>query len=137
MQLRTRPPVGQQHKQVENANVAVAVEVRRSAGIITEIIDATGDGAGNGLNGTGDIAVDAAGNVYLTGEFSNNAFKITPACPWDIDGSGDVGVKDLLILLGDWGPCPKKGDCPADFDDSGDVGVKDLLILLGVWGPCP
>jgi len=58
-------------------------------------------------------------------------------CPWDLDGSSDVGVKDLLILLGVWGPCPPKGDCPADFDGSSDVGVKDLLILLGVWGPCP
>ncbi len=58
------------------------------------------------------------------------------ACPWDLDDSGDVGVKDLLILLGAWGPCPPKEDCPADFDDSGDVGVKDLLILLGAWGPC-
>ena len=27
-------------------------------------------------------------------------------CPADFDGSGDVGVKDLLILLGTWGPCP-------------------------------
>ncbi|MCH8210246.1 MAG: hypothetical protein IIB99_02625 [Planctomycetes bacterium] len=60
-------------------------------------------------------------------------------CVGDIDGDGDgdVGVKDLLVLLGSWGPCPKKGDCPADFDNSGDVGVKDLLILLGNWGPCP
>ena len=58
-------------------------------------------------------------------------------CPADLDGSGDVGVKDLLFLLGTWGPCPKKGDCPADFDNSGNVGVKDLLILLGNWGPCP
>ena len=58
-------------------------------------------------------------------------------CPWDLDGNGSVGVKDLLFLLGAWGPCPPKADCPADFDDSGDVGVKDLLILLGAWGPCP
>ncbi|MCH8316598.1 MAG: VCBS repeat-containing protein [Planctomycetes bacterium] len=58
-------------------------------------------------------------------------------CPWDLDDSGDVGVKDLLFLLGAWGPCPPKGDCPADFDASGDVGVKDLLSLLGAWGPCP
>ena len=58
-------------------------------------------------------------------------------CPWDLDNSGDVGVKDLLILLGTWGPCPKKGDCPADFDNSGDIGVKDLLFLLGNWGSCP
>ena len=62
---------------------------------------------------------------------------VKPGCPADFDNSGEVGVKDLLILLGAWGPCPKKGDCPADFDDSGDVGVKDLLFLLGAWGPCP
>ncbi len=64
-------------------------------------------------------------------------FEPAEPCPWDLDDSGDVGVKDLLILLGAWGPCPKKGDCPADFDASGDVGVKDLLVLLGAWGPCP
>ncbi len=60
-------------------------------------------------------------------------FQPTP-CPWDLDGDGNVGVKDLLFLLGLWGLC--KG-CSADFDRSGDVGVKDLLFLLGNWGPCP
>ncbi len=64
-------------------------------------------------------------------------FEVAAACPWDLDNNNDVGVKDLLFLLGTWGPCPKKGNCPADFDDSGDVGVKDLLVLLGNWGPCP
>ncbi len=63
--------------------------------------------------------------------------QVVSPCPWDLDNTGDVGVKDLLFLLGTWGPCPKKGDCLADFDDSGDVGVKDLLFLLGNWGPCP
>ncbi len=57
-----------------------------------------------------------------------------PSAPGDLDGDGHVGVKDLLILLGDWGPCPPKGDCPADLDGDGSVGVKDLLILLGNWG---
>ena len=28
-----------------------------------------------------------------------------PDCPADLDGNGDVGVKDLLFLLGAWGPC--------------------------------
>ncbi len=55
-------------------------------------------------------------------------------CPGDIDSSGDVGVKDLLLLLGAWGPNPGHR---ADFDEDGFVGVKDLLILLGAWGPCP
>ena len=65
------------------------------------------------------------------------AYEFQVTCLWDLDCNGSVGVKDLLILLGTWGPCPKMGDCPADFDDSGDVGVKDLLFLLGTWGPCP
>ncbi len=60
-----------------------------------------------------------------------------PPCPADFDLSGAVDVKDLLFLLGAWGPCPPKGECPADFDLSGAVDVKDLLFLLGAWGPCP
>ncbi len=55
-------------------------------------------------------------------------------CPADLDNSGAVDVKDLLSLLGAWGP--NKGH-PADFDNSGAVDVKDLLFLLGAWGPCP
>ena len=58
-------------------------------------------------------------------------------CPADLVVDGVVGVKDLLFLLGTWGPCPKKGDCPADLVVDGVVGVKDLLFLLGAWGPCP
>ena len=58
-------------------------------------------------------------------------------CPHDLDADGNVGVSDLLWLLGSWGPCPPKADCPADFDGDGDVGVKDLLTLLGAWGQCP
>ena len=73
-------------------------------------------------------------------DVSDGNLSIVPApapCPADFDKSNDVGVKDLLFLLGAWGPCPKKGDCSADIDSSGDVGVKDLLFLLGAWGPCP
>jgi hypothetical protein len=51
----------------------------------------------------------------------------------DLDGDGTVGVKDLLILLGAWGPCADCDDCPADLDGDCIVGVKDLLILLGNW----
>ena len=45
-------------------------------GVITEIIDSTGDGAGNRLNGPCGIAVDASGNVYVTGRYSHNAFDL-------------------------------------------------------------
>jgi hypothetical protein len=53
-------------------------------------------------------------------------------CPWDLDGSGDVGVTDFLEMLAVWG----QAGVPADFDGGG-VSVTDFLILLGNWGPCP
>ena len=59
---------------------------------------------------------------------------LIPSIPGDIDGDGVVGVKDLLILLGNWGACPDCNDCLADLDGDCAVGVKDLLILLGNWG---
>ncbi len=89
-------------------------------------------------DGVGDLAVGAIWDD--DGGLNRGAVWVLfldGICLWDLDASGDIGVKDLLFLLGTWGPCPKKGDCPADFDNSGDVGVKDLLVLLGNWGPCP
>lgn len=46
--------------------------------VITEIIDANGDGLGNTLSEPIGIAVDSAENVYLVGFSTDNAFKITP-----------------------------------------------------------
>ncbi|MCP4758277.1 MAG: hypothetical protein GY894_10700 [Planctomycetes bacterium] len=54
-----------------------------------------------------------------------------PQCAGDIDTSGDVGVDDLLTLIGQWG---QSGS--ADLDQSGDVGIDDLLMMLNAWGPC-
>ena len=103
---------------------------------------------GTTCSGTwGVVSFDAtAGQTYLirlTGwSFHEGEYILTlsgPPCdtggiPGDLDRDGHVGVGDLLILLGDWGPCPPKGDCPADLDGDGSVGVADLLILLGNWG---
>jgi hypothetical protein len=57
-------------------------------------------------------------------------------CPADLDGNGDVGFNDLVILLGGWGLCPGLGPCPGDIDGDGSVGYSDLTILLASWGPC-
>jgi len=48
----------------------------------------------------------------------------------------NVGVADLLQLLGAWGACPKDQFvcCPADLDDDSTVGVSDLLALLSNRG---
>ena len=100
-------------------------------GLVAALGDLDGDGVGDlavGAHHDDDGGTDR-GAVWI--------LFLDGICLWDLDASGDIGVKDLLILLGEWGPCPKKGDCPADFDNSGDVGVKDLLTLLGNWGPCP
>ncbi len=62
---------------------------------------------------------------------------IPDECDADLDGSGSVGVGDLLILLANWGPCEEcklPGECPADLDGDCTVGVVDLLILLANWG---
>jgi len=69
-------------------------------GIITEIIDFTGDGSGTGDNvGGGNIlispygvATDLSGNVFVGGLFSENAFVIILD---SVDSDGD-GVKDNI-----------------------------------------
>ena len=42
-----------------------------------EIIDATGDGSGNTLDNPRGVATDSAGNVFVSGFFSDNVFKLT------------------------------------------------------------
>jgi hypothetical protein len=44
--------------------------------VITEIIDSSGDGAGNNLQYAYGIAVDGSGKVYVMGNSSHNVFKI-------------------------------------------------------------
>ena len=44
----------------------LAVPQARAAHSIREIIDATGDGAGNTLTSPQGVCVDASGNVYVT-----------------------------------------------------------------------
>ncbi len=79
----------------------------------------------------GDCCADQAEVCNLCDPGSEPFFP-----PWDLDQSGSVGVPDLLLLLGQWGPCDRSpGDCAADFDGTGAVGVPDLLVLLGSWGP--
>jgi hypothetical protein len=68
-------------------NVAFAVAVLALASpssaqyVITEIIDETGDGGGNGLWGPYGVAVGHCADVYLVyvvGPHSRNAFRIQP-----------------------------------------------------------
>ena len=55
-------------------------------------------------------------------------------CDGDTDGSGNVDVNDLLVLISiEWG-CT--GTCPGDLDLSGSVDAMDVLIMIALWGSC-
>ncbi|MEE2719291.1 MAG: hypothetical protein VX727_05870 [Planctomycetota bacterium] len=78
----------------------------------------------------GEVTVSLE-QVSISGQFDVEV--IGSSCVADIDGSGTVGVDDLLSLIGDWGPC---SGCATDLNGDGTVGVDDLLELIGSWGLC-
>ena len=97
----------------------------------------------NALDSAGDWTLTVSDNAAADfGTFDNWSLIITSggkspcdaSCAWDLDGSGDVGILDLLALLAAWGANPGH---PADFDGDGTVGILDLLTLLANWGACP
>lgn len=87
------------------------------------IFYAAGNAIDNDHSNFGDI-------VYLT------SFQSDPAAPCvgDLDGSGDIGLGDLAVLLVNYGrmdnPTPEEGD----LDEDGDVDLEDLASLLAIFG---
>ncbi len=74
-------------------------------------------------------------NAGLINDTEIGAIDRCAAIPGDLDGDGAVGVADLVILLGAWGPCRVHPDaCPADLDLVSSVWMPELLILLSNWG---
>ncbi len=61
------------------------------AQVVTLLLDSTGDGNGNILDGAFTLATDFADNVYVCGAKSDNVFKVTPSGTITeiIDASGD------------------------------------------------
>ena len=74
--------------------------------------------------------------AVFCGSFDGFIFsaELSPVVLGDIDADGTTGILDMLILLGDWGPCPQSGACDSDLDSDGTVGIGDLLVLLANWG---
>jgi predicted outer membrane repeat protein len=62
------------------------------------------------------------------------------ACPADVEpaksGDGQVNVDDLILVIGNWGPCGST-DCTADITNDGMVDIDDLLFVILHWGECP
>jgi hypothetical protein len=67
-------------------------------GVITELIDGTGDGMGNTLDSPTTIAVDGSGNVYVAGTSTDNVFKI--ALQWTDLSGGTTGIAGQPTLVG-------------------------------------
>ncbi len=59
----------------------------------------------------------------------------TCQCRPDLDGSGVVGIADLLQVLADWDAAVEPG-AGSDIDGDGLVGFADLSAVLAAWGPC-
>ena len=49
----------------------------------------------------------------------------------DVNGDGEVGFADLLLVLARWGKAC--GDCPEDLSGNGVVDFDDVLALLTNW----
>lgn len=54
-------------------------------------------------------------------------------CPFDSDGSGDIGLGDLAALLSAFGGA-SSDPCIADADGDGLIGLTELAALLSVYG---
>jgi hypothetical protein len=99
------------------------------AGGITEIIDATGDGAGNGLGFPYGMCADAAGNVYVTGSGSDNVFKLEVPCD---AGGCPAGTTPLADAQGEFaGWCvgssdPSHADVYVDSVTPGQAAVIEI-----------
>ena len=63
--------------------------------------------------------------------FSITRFDCEDPCPSDLDGDGNVGIEDFLIVLGSW------GGPGGDVNGDGTTDIDDFLAVLGTWGPCP
>ena len=83
----------------------------------------------------GGLGIEEAAQVTIEspGQYRVQVTVIEAATGrFDLDGDGDVGSSDLIVLLGAWGDNPGH---PADFDGDDLVGTADLIELLGHWGP--
>jgi hypothetical protein len=104
-------------------------------GMITQIIDSTGDGT-HAIIGPNGIAVDGSGNVYVGGGASNNAFKITSLCNNVVcAASGQcygIGVCDPAT-----GECSNPNAANGTSCNDGTPCTKNDVCTSGVCGGTP
>ncbi len=124
---------GRDRDAIENAIV-----VANENGVIVSPIAGTGIGKEKCVATLGqDLAAGTGGTWHQSTDdgLAEAIFDLVIAslcaCTGDLNGDGDVGIADFLLLLVAW-------DTPgADLDGNGNTDISDFLILLSQWGPCP
>jgi len=107
--------------------------------IITEIIDGTGDGAGNTLTDSNKVATDSSGNVFVTGTVSDNAFKISTPGTCSTIGT-PCTITEIIDGTGDGGGNTHSGTNGIATDSSGNVFVTGAAsanaFIIDTPGTC-
>ena len=82
--------------------------------------------------------LDTNGHIIYAAEYDNQGtvigeediIIIDPPVYGDLNGDGLVNIDDMLIVIGQWGPCD---GCVGDINGTGEVNIDDLLIVIGNW----
>ncbi|MCI0532186.1 MAG: SBBP repeat-containing protein [candidate division Zixibacteria bacterium] len=104
------------------------------------------NGTGNGSDIATDLALDSAGNIYVTGysagvgtgsDFATIKYSPCTIFPGDANASGHISLADALHLVnyvfskpGDWTPVPL---CRGDVNASGDITLADIVGLVSFY----
>lgn len=101
---------------------------------IAAVSYATEDGGALEVCCQAPASIDGDGDVQPSEFVLLDVCVLEPAncCDGDADGDGQVGVDDVLVILGSWGQPAGPGDVNGD----GIVGVDDLLTVIAFWGAC-
>ncbi len=96
---------------------SVEVRVYSAANVFLGMMTTLADPAGTNFIGVWSPIPIGRINIFdptnegrngLEGGDNIQAWGGPPPCPADLDGDGNVGASDLLELLFNWGPCPKR-----------------------------
>ncbi len=71
-------------------------------------------------------------NLVGTGQLGDPAVIEIVRCFGDLDGDGETGFSDLVILIGEFG-----SGSAGDLDGDGNTDFADLVLLIGDYGCSP
>ena len=83
------------------------------------------------------VAINDRGQIVCS-LFDGDAplILLTPiAPPADVNLDGRTDVKDLMLVLDNWGEVGVRTVLRSDVDESGAVDARDLATVLGGWTP--